>query len=237
MWQARELRMAHRAQSRGVSGRLMAAGAALHCSRPAAADAPATQPAATDAPPLASEDWLETTRRSVRSGTEWLARVIDSWFGDRPLEQGGQVSDGLRDVHTLYRPDTGSCANVRLNARLRLPNVEKFGYFIGLDGPRDVVTDTPEAFSNSQRLINDPFGEDVGGRFWQRPDPAQPRGRAWAIGASFRMRVLRPRIGADARVAALRDGRDSQGPGLKHHGHQGQPARRRPIERPRRGDR
>ena len=144
------------------AGWLLAAGASLLWLRPAAAEAPAPPAAAAsasaagEAAPTTTEDLLETTRRSVREGTEWLARGIDSWFGDRPFEQGGKVSDGRLDINTLHRQDTGSYANVRLNARLRLPNVERFGYlFIGRDDQRDVVTDTPDAFSRSQRLVND----------------------------------------------------------------------------------
>ena len=32
---------------------------------------------------------LESTRQSVRSTTEWLARGVDSWFGDKPFAEGG----------------------------------------------------------------------------------------------------------------------------------------------------
>ena len=34
---------------------------------------------------------LASARRSVRAATVWLARGIDSWFGDLPFEDGGEV--------------------------------------------------------------------------------------------------------------------------------------------------
>lgn len=114
----------------------------------------------TDSPanptPTDTTELLDSTRRSVRSTTEWLARGVDSWFGDRPFEEGGKVTDGRLSVTWLQRQDHGTDVDVRFNVHVRLPNAEKFAYlFIGRDDRRDVVTDTPDAFSRQQRLLRD----------------------------------------------------------------------------------
>ncbi len=107
-------------------------------------------------PPGGRIELAESTRSSLRSTTEWLARGVDSWFGRQPFEEGGKVTDGRMSVGVLHRQDTGSDYAVRFNVHLRLPNAEKFAYvFIGRDDPRDIVTDTPDAFSKRQRLLGD----------------------------------------------------------------------------------
>ena len=75
---------------------------------------------------------MEVTRRSVRSTAEWLARGVDSWFGDKPFEEGGKVTDGRLSVSLLQRHDENTDLSVRFNARFGLPNVEERVYlFIG----------------------------------------------------------------------------------------------------------
>lgn len=97
---------------------------------------------------------METARRSVRSSAEWLARGVDSWFGDKPFKDGGQVTDGRLSMSLLKRRDESADFSVRFNARFRLPNVEEHTYlFIGRDNQREVVTDQPGAFSRQQRLL------------------------------------------------------------------------------------
>jgi hypothetical protein len=106
-----------------------------------------TQPSETD-------EMMESVRRSVRSAAEWLARSVDSWFGDKPFEDGGRVTDGRLRVSLLKRQDEGIDSSVRFNARFRLPNVEENTYlFFGRDNQREVITDRPDAFSRQERLL------------------------------------------------------------------------------------
>jgi hypothetical protein len=130
---------------------------------PEAPNPPAPPPDArevrsTNAPPatLADEadEAIETTRRSVRSTAEWLARGVDRWFGDKPFEEGGKVTDGLMTVSLLKRQEEKPEFSLRFNARFRLPNVEQHTYlFLGRDDRSDVVTDKPGALSNQDRLL------------------------------------------------------------------------------------
>jgi len=100
-----------------------------------------------------SEGVMEQTRESVRSTAEWLARGVDSWFGDVPFERGGRVTDGRLSVGVLHREVEGTDFNVRFNARFRLPNVERRAYaFVGRDNPREVIVDTPGALTRQQLL-------------------------------------------------------------------------------------
>ncbi len=104
----------------------------------------------------ADEGVMERTRESVRSTTEWLARGVDSWFGDMPFEKGGSVTEGRLDLGVLRREVEGTSVSVRLNARLRLPNLEQRAYaFVGRDNQREVITDTPGALTRQQRLLEE----------------------------------------------------------------------------------
>ena len=115
----------------------------------AAAAEPATEPS-----PMSLPLALDYTRESVRATVEWAARGIDSWFGDKPFREGGSVTDGEFSVGGLRRQDRGFGTQVRLNARLRLPNVERRAYlFIGRENEREAITDTPSALSRQQRLL------------------------------------------------------------------------------------
>lgn len=117
----------------------------------AAASAPGAASAGT-----ADEGLMERTRESVRSTTEWLARGVDSWFGDIPFEKGGSVTEGRLGVGVLRREVEGTSVNVRFNARLRLPNLEHRAYaFIGRDNQREVIADTPGALTRQQRLLEE----------------------------------------------------------------------------------
>ena len=96
---------------------------------------------------------LEVARESARSTAEWLARSVDSWFGDKPFEAGGKVTDGRLSLNVLHRKDTGNDASLRFNARFRLPNIERKTYlYLGRDNFREVVTDKPGVFSRQDRL-------------------------------------------------------------------------------------
>jgi hypothetical protein len=122
-----------------------------------AASTPPSPEASSPAPPASSEDgMLDTTQRSVRSLTEWVARRVDRWFGDRPFEDGGKVSDGQLSVSLFKRDSAALDVDVRFNAHFRLPNIEQKAYvFIGRDNPRDVITDAPDARSRQQQLLSD----------------------------------------------------------------------------------
>jgi hypothetical protein len=119
----------------------------------------ASSPAANQAEPTAAgaqtelDTLVETTRQAVRSTTVWLARGIDGWFGERPFEDGGKVSDGQLDVSLLKRQGVRFDGDVRLNARFRLPNIDRLGYvFVGRDNERELVTDRPGALSRQDQL-------------------------------------------------------------------------------------
>lgn len=102
---------------------------------------------------------IENAREAVRSSTLWLARGVDSWFGDVPFEKGGKVSDGRLSIGLLKRQDDSLDLNVRFNARFALPNVERLTYlFVGNDDRRDVVSDTPGALTRQDRLLAQPRG-------------------------------------------------------------------------------
>lgn len=97
---------------------------------------------------------IESAQRGLRSSTLWLARGVDSWFGDIPFERNGGVSDGILWLDVLYRQDQKTDFNVRLNARFRLPNVQRNAYFLlGRDDRREIVTDQPGAVTRQQRLL------------------------------------------------------------------------------------
>ena len=127
------------------------------------AQAAATEPAAAASQAQSNqsnEEPIESARRSVRSAAEWMASGVDSWFGDRPFKQGGKVSDGQLSLSVLKRQDENVNLKLRFNARFRLPNVEERTYlFIGRDNPREIITDTPEAFSREQRLLKEDDSE------------------------------------------------------------------------------
>lgn len=100
------------------------------------------------------DELLTTSRSSVRATTEWVARHVDGWFGDKPFSDGGGVYDGQISLNLLHRQDSGTNWSTGFTARFRLPNVEDRSYvFIGRDNPDEVVADTPKAFSRQERLL------------------------------------------------------------------------------------
>lgn len=113
---------------------------------------------ATTVPPTpvqhpATAQAIDNTRSTVRATALWLARGVDSWFGDRPFDEAGSVTNGRLSVSVLHREDESLDADVRFNARFRLPNIEDWGYlFVGRDNPREVITDQPAAFTARERL-------------------------------------------------------------------------------------
>lgn len=135
------------------------AASTLPCAAPAWAQMPVQTPPPSTAEPATSEPQvplLESTRLSVRTTAEWVASGVDSWFGDRPFWDGGQVTDGRLDLRLIKRQDESLQPTLRFNARFRLPNLEDRAYlFLGRDNPRELINDTPSAFSRQQRLLTD----------------------------------------------------------------------------------
>ena len=118
----------------------------------ATAQAVAAGPAESAAPPQAAQI-IETARASVRATTIWLARGVDSWFGDRPFEDGGKVSNGQFDISVLQRQGESADWGLRINARFALPNIDRLGYvFVGRDNEREIITDRPGALSRRDQL-------------------------------------------------------------------------------------
>jgi hypothetical protein len=114
------------------------------------------QAAETATAPAEAETIFEPTRRTVRSTTEWLARGVDSWFGDKPFSDGGKVSDGRLSLFLLTRQHETPDFSVRFNARVWLPNLEDRAYlFLGRDDARETVIDQPDALSRQQRLLRE----------------------------------------------------------------------------------
>lgn len=113
------------------------------------------QPASATPPPDdPNQSVADSARRQARSTAEWLARGVDSWFGDKPFAEGGKVSDGELSLRLLKRQDDSLQHDLRFKARFRLPNLEQNAYaFIGRDDEREVVSDKPNAFSNEQLLL------------------------------------------------------------------------------------
>lgn len=95
----------------------------------------------------------ETAREQVRSTTIWLARGVDSWFGDKPFSDGGAVTNGRLDIGLLKREGDRFQADLRLNARFGLPNIDRLGYvYVGRDNEREVITDRPGSLSRQDQL-------------------------------------------------------------------------------------
>jgi hypothetical protein len=108
----------------------------------------------TPAPTPELDELLESTRRTVRSTAEWLARSVDGKFGDKSFDEGGKVGNGRVDLALHKRQRVRRELDLRFNASFRLPNLEhRVHMFIGNDDSRDVVTDSPQSFSQQQRLL------------------------------------------------------------------------------------
>ncbi len=104
---------------------------------------------------------LETAREKVYNATEWAARGIDSWFGDKPFEDGGRISQGRLGLRTLWRQDNGFDFNLRFRVRMELPNARDRAYLIiGRENERELVTDKPDAFSRQQQLLSEDRNQD-----------------------------------------------------------------------------
>jgi hypothetical protein len=96
-----------------------------------------------------AQEWFEAARASARASAEWLARSVDSWFGDQAFEQGGSVTDGRLSLRLFHRPDQKTDVDLRFDARFRLPNLEKYAYvFVGRDKASEAIQDTAATRAN-----------------------------------------------------------------------------------------
>lgn len=97
---------------------------------------------------------VESARVAARAAAVWLASGVDSWFGNKPFSEGGQVNDGEVNVKFYSRQDQKTDYAFTFNARFSLPNLESRTYlFTGRGTTADVVTDRPAVFSAKQRLL------------------------------------------------------------------------------------
>lgn len=156
---------------------LAALGASAQAGAADAADAPDPDPTPDNSPVL------DAARESVRSTTVWLARSVDSWFGDKPFSAGGKVTDGRLSGVLLQRQHEKADFSLRFNARLWLPNLEDRAYlFMGRDDARDAVTDKPDAFSRQQQLPRD-------GTRAAQPVPSFFAGLGWLLHEAVQARL------------------------------------------------
>ena len=112
----------------------------------------ATEPASS-APvqDAGSEDSIIVRGRvAVRDLTEYVARHVDRWFGDKPFEAGGRVSGSI-GFKVLAQQHESPEKNLRFRARLDLPNVTDKAYlFFGRENRRELIADQPEAFTRHE---------------------------------------------------------------------------------------
>lgn len=119
----------------------------------------------TVSPDAAQEDgMLDTSRSYVRGFSVWLGETVNDWFGDRPFEDGGRVTNGRLGLRNLWRQDEGWDTNVRFRARFDLPNLrDKAYFFIGRQNERELLTDQSETFTREQLLLEERQREDQTG--------------------------------------------------------------------------
>jgi hypothetical protein len=97
---------------------------------------------------------VESARDTARNTALWLASGVDSWFGNKPFSEGGQVSDGEVNAKFYSRQDQKTDYAFTFNARFKLPNLESRTYlFTGRDTTAGVVSDRPAVFAEKQRLL------------------------------------------------------------------------------------
>jgi uncharacterized protein YhjY with autotransporter beta-barrel domain len=119
----------------------------------ASAEPAADPPAEAGTAEATTREIVEATRSMARATAEWLARGIDSWFGDKSFEDGGKVTDGRLSLAVFKRQGDQPDLDLRFNAHFRLPNIEQRAYlFVGRDDLRSTIREKPEALSSQQRL-------------------------------------------------------------------------------------
>ncbi|SEP93264.1 hypothetical protein SAMN05421693_11131 [Ectothiorhodospira magna] len=106
-------------------------------------------------------DMLDCTRSGLYGTTDWIARGIDGWFGDEDAFKEGRGVSGDLKLNTLWRQDRSLNTNLRLGARMDLPNLKDRAYlFFGLDNEDELIRDQPEAFSRQDQLLEESRRED-----------------------------------------------------------------------------
>ena len=119
---------------------------------PLPGEPPTDDPAAAGSKPPDVTPSIEATRETVRSTTEWLARGVDRWFGDKPFEEGGSVRQGSVRLGVLKRQTEKADVDLRFRARVRLPNLEEKTYlFLGRDERQGNIADRPGVISDIER--------------------------------------------------------------------------------------
>lgn len=102
----------------------------------------------------AIDDSVDSAQVAARNAALWLASGVDSWFGNKPFSEGGQVTDGEVSVRFYSRQDEKTDYAVTFNARFKLPNLDESTYlFTGRDTQAALVTDRPAVFAAKQRLL------------------------------------------------------------------------------------
>ena len=100
------------------------------------------------------EESVESARSATRNAALWLASGVDSWFGNKPFSEGGQVTEGQVNLKFYSRQDQKADYSVTFNARFKLPNLESQTYlFTGRDLSAGVVADRPAVFNTKQQLL------------------------------------------------------------------------------------
>ncbi len=114
---------------------------------------PSAEPSALPSVLPSAPEVLAAARHNAQASAEWLARGVDSWFGNKPFEEGGSVTHGRLSLVAFKRQDQKMDVDLRFSARYRLPNVEQQAYlFIGRDDARQVQRDTPDGLADPLRL-------------------------------------------------------------------------------------
>lgn len=115
---------------------------------------------ATDSDGDADIEMIESAREYTYQGSYWLARTVNSWFGDTPFEGKGKVSGYVR-LNGLWDQREGTKVNARFRLRVRLPNLQDRAYaFIGQDNKDEIVRDQPNSFSREQLLLREDRRQD-----------------------------------------------------------------------------
>ena len=73
---------------------------------------------------------LDSSREEVREATEWVARGVDSWFGNKPFEEGGKVTKGRIRTRVVWREHDEVDFNLRFRVSMRLPNLQDKAYVL-----------------------------------------------------------------------------------------------------------
>ena len=86
---------------------------------------------------------------------------VDSWFGNKPFEEGGKVTKGRIRTRVVWREHDEVDFNLRFRVSMRLPNLQDKAYvLIGSENERDMVRDRPDTVMDQQRLLRESKRDD-----------------------------------------------------------------------------